>query len=49
MIKKLEKVIDREMIEDITINNFNRIISGDNIEPFDIIDTNSFFNKEKIR
>ena len=48
-VKELEKILDKKMIEDITVNNFDKIIVGDNIEPFEIIDTNSFFNKEKFK
>lgn len=48
-LEQLMKLVDDKMYKDLTERNFNKIINNKTLEPYQIINTNTFFRKEKIQ
>ena len=46
---QLDKLIDKDMKDDILFNNFDKIINNKDIQVYNIIDTSSFFRRERIK
>ena len=45
-LDKLKQLVDSEMYLDLISNNFDKLIKNEKIEPYEIINTGSFFKKE---
>ena len=48
-IETLSKIVDKKMLEEITVKNFDKIVSGESFDLYEIVDTNTIFKKEKFK
>lgn len=47
--KKLDKIVNKDIKEDILFNNFDKIINNKDVQVYKIVDTSSFFRRERIK
>ena len=47
--KRLKKLVDNDMYNDLLCNNFDKIINNKDIDAYEIVNTGSIFKKEKMK
>ena len=45
----LDKLVNKKLKEELLSKNFDKIINNEDIEAYEILDTSTFFKKERIK